>query len=125
MQRAGTGRPGRYCSAACRQSAHRERVRQAQAAADHAAALADARAAAAVLWPQIEPTADDVAELAVRIVSYAAQEDPEDRGALALALGQLRAGVDQLERLALDYRQAEDRGAALADAPPPLWRIVP
>src|ERR1039457_3305639 len=51
-----TGRPGRYCSANCRQSAYRERVRQADAERARAAQLADAKAEAARLcrgrrWP--------------------------------------------------------------------------
>ena len=114
IQHAATGRPPRYHSAACRQAAHRDRTRRSEAAGLRAAQLADARDSAAILWPQIEPTADDVAELAGRIVSYAAHEDPEDRGALALALGELRAAVDRLESLALTFRAADDRIAALS-----------
>jgi hypothetical protein len=113
IRQAPTGRPARYHSAACRQAAHRDRARRSEAAGLAAAQLADAREALAVIWPQIEPAADDVAELAGRIASYAAHEDPEDRGALALALGELRAAVDRLESLALTFRATDDRAAAL------------
>jgi hypothetical protein len=114
VPKAGTGRPGRYCSAACRQAAHRERVRQAQAVADHAAALADARAAVAVLWPQIEPAGNAVAELAADIAPYVAERG----GTMLRVLAELRGRVDQLERLAVDFGAAMDRADALEGAPP-------
>jgi hypothetical protein len=115
IKQAPTGRPARYHSPACRQAAHRDRTRRTETAGRRAAELADARDAAAVFWPQIEPTAADVADIAMSVVFYAATEDPEDRGALALKLAELRATVDQLESLATSFRAADDRAAALSD----------
>jgi hypothetical protein len=109
----GTGRPGRYCSAACRQAAYRARSVTARAEAKRAAELADAQAARSALWPGIESAADDVGEIATAIVSYAAVELPEDRGALAHKLGELRAAVDHLEWLATTFRRADERAAEL------------
>lgn len=114
IERAATGRPPRYCSANCRQAAHRERVRQAEDAERRAAELADARVTAARLWPLLEEASNDVAETASAVLSYAAHEDPEDRGALEFKLGELRAGAGELERLARGYRLAEERAAELA-----------
>jgi hypothetical protein len=110
-----TGRPAVYCGAACRQAAHRDRVRQADDGARQAAELAAARSAASVLWPQIEPAAADVADLALAVVSCAADDDPFDPGALAVRLAELRAAVAELEDLALSFRAAADRAAVLAD----------
>ena len=112
LERAATGRPPRYCGPNCRQAAHRERVRQAEEAAAAAAELAEARATSARLWPQLEEASLDVAETATAVLSYAAYEDPEDRGALEYKLGELRTGVAELERLALGYRRAEERAAS-------------
>lgn len=116
IERAVTGRPPRYCGPNCRQAAHRERARAAAAAEAVAAELADARATAARLFPQLEVASLDVAETATAVLSYAAYEDPEDQGALEFKFGELRAGVAELERLALGYRRAEERAAALVGA---------
>jgi hypothetical protein len=85
-------------------------------AARHAADLASARAATARLWPQLEVASLDVAESAGAVLSYASYESPEDRGALAFKLDQLQAEVDELRRLALGYRAAEERTGALPAA---------
>jgi len=109
-----TGRPALYCSALCRQAAYRGRVRQAEQAARIARDLAAAQATAARLWPQLETASLDVSETAAAVLSYAAAEDEADRGALAWKLGELRAAVGELERLALGYRQAARIAETLA-----------
>jgi len=91
VERQATGRLGRYCGSNCRQSAYRERVRQAGAERDRAAQLARAEAEAAV-------------------VAYAS--GPADTGAgLADVLYRLRAAAGQLEGLAVGYRDAIDAAA--------------
>jgi hypothetical protein len=111
-----TGRPGRYCSATCRQGAYRDRARRAEQERRRAGDLADARRAVALLWPRVEAAGLDVGEIAERVVSYAAEERPEDRGALVLQLGELRRVTDRLERLALDFRRADELAEALIAA---------
>jgi len=113
IERAATGRPGRYCSASCRQGAYRERERRAEEVRRRAADLADARRAVALIWPRLETASLDVSEDAGSVLNYAAVEDPADRGALAYKLAELRAHVDRLERLALDFRRADERLTAL------------
>jgi hypothetical protein len=104
MQRA-TGRPGRYCSASCRQAAYRDRLRQADRAARDAQRLVDARADMARLWPQLETASLDAAETAAAVLSYVAIEDEAD---LEWKLRELRREIDRLERLALAYRRAAE-----------------
>jgi hypothetical protein len=65
------------------------------------------------LWPQLETASLDVAETAAAVLSYAAVEDEEDRGALAWKLGELRREAGRLERLALGYRRAAELAAEL------------
>jgi very-short-patch-repair endonuclease len=84
--KAATGRPGRYCSARCRQAAHRERVRQARQAARRAAELAAAR------------TAVDHIRMAAAGVVQRARSGSRD--ALMLQINELRAHSDELIRLA-------------------------
>src|ERR1039457_6662946 len=86
-----TGRPGRYCSANCRQSAYRERVRQADAERDRAAQLADAKADMARQWRPLEAAGfADLPEIAAAVVAYAS--DPADtRAGLGDMLYRLRA----------------------------------
>jgi predicted ATPase with chaperone activity len=107
-----TGRPARYCSATCRQAAHRDRVRQAEAAADIARRLESARAAAAVAFPQIDMYAGH-AEMSAREVAGLAAAGA-DRAALAAALGELHRAASALERVTRDYRAAADLAAALS-----------
>lgn len=113
VERPATGRPGRYCGSNCRQSAYRERVRQAEAERDRAAQLARAKAEAARLWRPLEAAGfHDLPELAAAVVAYAS--DPADtRAGLADVLYRLRAAVGQLEGLAVGYRTAIDTAARL------------
>ena len=54
LNRPATGRPAKYCGDNCRQAAHREQVRAAQAERDRAGQLAAAKAATARLWRPLE-----------------------------------------------------------------------
>jgi hypothetical protein len=114
VERPATGRPGRYCGSNCRQSAYRERVRQADAERDRAARLAAAKAEAARLWRPLEAAGfADLPEVAAAVVAYAS--DPADtRAGLADVLYRLRAATARLEELALGYRDAIDTAARLA-----------
>jgi hypothetical protein len=116
VPRAATGRPGRYCSANCRQAAHRERARQAETAADRARRLESARAAAAVAFPQIDMYAGHVEMLARELAAKAAAGAA--RAELATTAGELHRAAGALEQVTLDYRAAADQAAALqADVP--------
>ena len=111
-----TGRPGRYCSANCRQSAYRERVRQADAERARAAQRAEAKAEATRLWRPLEACGfHDLPEISAAVVAYASDPD-ETRATLAGMLYQLRDVADRLEGLARGYRNATDTAARLAGA---------
>jgi hypothetical protein len=107
-----TGRPARYCSANCRQAAHRERARAAHQAQQLALRLAAAKATTQRLFRPMERTAHEVAELAGEVFGTAA--DPgRAPGALAKALANFAWAAQQLERYALDYQDADNEAAAL------------
>jgi hypothetical protein len=114
LEPAATGRPGRYCSAACRQAAHRGRIRQAEEAAARAAWLADANARARRARPMIGECRADAAEWLAEVAGSAA--DPQiGRPALVAALAELHHHVARLERAALAYKDAtSDAAAAIA-----------
>jgi hypothetical protein len=112
VKRAGTGRPPRYCSATCRQAAHRERVRQAEAAAARAARLASARAAAARALPLARKATGQLAEQA-RVVFLAAADDQAGRAGLSAALRGLDRRAARLRQCGEEYRNAADEVAAL------------
>ncbi len=116
VERRATGRPGRYCSPACRQRAYRERVARAEGIVRQAAELDAAKAETARLWPQVEVAALDVSETADAVLSYAAVEDQEDRGALEWKLRELHAHVARLEDLALGFRRAARRLARFSES---------
>src|ERR1017187_235482 len=101
VQRPATGRPGRYCSGACRQSAHRARVRQREQSARRAAELAGARA-----------TADEIRTVAADVVHYA-RDRQRPAGELAAKLAELRASFTLLERLALGEPGAREHPTRL------------
>jgi very-short-patch-repair endonuclease len=91
VPKAATGRPARYCSAACRQAAHRERVGRAAAEARRAAELAAVRA-----------TVDNVRAAAAGTLRQALSGS---RDALILQLAELRAQADELRRQAISFGQ--------------------
>jgi len=115
VERAATGRPARYCGPACRQAAHRERVRQAEATVARAAALASAEATARRAFPRIGDFAANVEEWAGEVYRAAA-DDETSRGGVVAAIAELHRHVALLERVALEYRDAADLAAALAEA---------
>lgn len=122
LERAGTGRPGRYCSAACRQAAHRDR--QAAEAAARTARLADARARARQARPLIGECRADAAGWLAEVAGSAA--DPGiGRAGLVAALGELHRHVARLERAALAYKDATADAAAAAAAIAARERRVP
>ena len=70
LNRPATGRPAKYCGDNCRQAAHREKVRAAQAERERAEQLAAAKAATARLWRPLEEAGfHDVAGHAALVVS--------------------------------------------------------
>jgi predicted nucleic acid-binding Zn ribbon protein len=108
-----TGRPARYCSDNCRQAAHRERAREAKAARQLAADLANAKATMQRLFRPMEETSHEVAELAGEVFGTAA--DPgRDPAALAKALAAFAWAAQRLERYALDYQDADNTVAVLS-----------
>jgi hypothetical protein len=112
-----TGRPARYCGAACRQAAHRGRVRAAEDAAERAARLAGAKATVARLRRPLEEAGfRTVADHAANV--YASAADPGlDVADLDQSLAQLRLAVEELAVLARDYRHAADAAAWLSGTP--------
>ncbi|MFI5068135.1 MAG: hypothetical protein ACHP9Z_29715 [Streptosporangiales bacterium] len=118
VPRSTTGRPGRYCSPACRQAAYRERARQAAVGQARAAQLADAKATAARLWRPLEQCGfSDLPELAAAVVAYAGDPD-ETRAGLAKVLTRLQETAERLAGLALGYRDATDTAARLTAGGP-------
>jgi hypothetical protein len=111
------GRPRLYCGDACRKAAQRDRGRPAAAERKRAEHLADARAAAARAWRPLEKTSEETAELAAAVLAYAAGDTRAD---LTGKIGELRAAVGELARLAVDYFDATRLAAQLeADADDP------
>ena len=109
-----TGRPARYCSASCRQAAHRARVRAAEDAAARAAQLAEAKATTARLRRPLEEAGfRTVADHAANV--YASACDPGLPPAdLDRAVAQLHLAAEELAVLARDYRHAADEAARLS-----------
>ena len=114
LNRPATGRPARYCGDNCRQAAHREKVRAAQAEQDRADQLAAAKAAMARLWRPLEKAGfHDVADHAALVVSCAT--DPaRPRRELDQALAGLHHAAANLASLARQYREAADLTRELA-----------
>ncbi len=108
LNRPATGRPAKYCGGNCRQAAHREQVRVAQAERDRADQLAAAKAATARLWRPLEEAGfHDVAERAALVLSCAI--DPgRPRRELDQALAGLHHAAANLASLARQYREAAD-----------------
>jgi hypothetical protein len=108
LARAATGRPARYCGDNCRQAAHREKVRAAQAEQERAGRLAAAKAATARLWRPLEEAGfHDVADHAALVVSCAT--DPaRPRRELVQAVADLHHAATHLASLARQYREAAD-----------------
>ncbi len=108
LNRAATGRPPRYCGDNCRQAAHREKARAAQAERDRAGQLAAAKAATGRLWRPLEQAGfHDVAEHAALVLSCAA--DPaRPRRELDQAVAELHHAAASLASLARQYREAAD-----------------
>ena len=114
LTRPGTGRPASYCGPNCRQAAHRERVRQAEAERQRRVQLAEARAAAARSWRHLEEDATEAADLAGAVVAYAAGTSRHD---LVIKLAEFREAGRRVEDLALAYFDATARAAQLAGQP--------
>ena len=114
LNRPATGRPARYCGGNCRQAAHREKVRAAQAERDRADQLAAAKAATARLWRPLEEAGfHDVADHAALVVSCAT--DPaRPRRELDQAVADLQLGVANLASIARQFREAADLTRELA-----------
>ena len=114
LNRPATGRPAKYCGDNCRQAAHREKVRAAQAERDRAERLAAAKAATERLWrPLAEAGFRDVAEHAALVLSCAA--DPaRPRRELDQAVAGLHHAAANLASLARQYREAADLARELA-----------
>jgi hypothetical protein len=108
LNRPATGRPARYCGGNCRQAAHREKVRAAQAEQERAAQLAAAKAATARLWRPLEEAGfHDVADRAALVVSCAT--DPaRPRRELDQAVADLHHAAANLASIARQYREAAD-----------------
>ena len=108
LNRPATGRPAKYCGDNCRQAAHREKVRAAQAERERAERLAAAKAATArLLRPLEEAGFHDVADHAALVVSCAT--DPARlRRELDQALADLHHAAANLGSLARQYREAAD-----------------
>jgi hypothetical protein len=130
LEARGTGRPGRYCSANCRQAAYRERVRQADAERDRAEQLAEAKAEQSRLWRPLEACGfHELPEIAAAVVAYASDLEvhivrPGDTPiTLADVLLRLRTAAARLEGLAVGYRDATDTAARLAGAESSGWRV--
>jgi hypothetical protein len=108
LNRPATGRPAKYCGDNCRQAAHREKVRAAQAEQDRANQLAAAKAATARLWRPLEEAAfHDVADHAALVMSCAADQD-RPRRELDQALADLNHATAILASIACQYRDAAD-----------------
>jgi hypothetical protein len=113
LNRPATGRPAKYCGDNCRQAAHREKVRAAQAERERAGQLAAAKATTARLWRPLEEAGfHDVADHAALVVSCAADPDRPRRefdqalaglhhatAILASIAGQVRDAVDLTREL--------------------------
>jgi hypothetical protein len=110
LEQLGRGRPRLYCSDTCRKGAQRDRQRPAIAERKRAAGLATARATAARAWGPLEETAHETEELAAAVLSCAAGDD---RGDLDTKIGELRAAVNELARLAAGYFDAAQLAAHL------------
>ena len=114
LNRPATGRPATYCGDNCRQAAHREKVRAAQAEQDRADQLAAAKAAMARLWRPLEKAGfRDVAEHAALVLSCATDPD-RPRRELDQALAGLHHAAANLASLARQYREAADLARDLA-----------
>ncbi len=108
LNRPATGRPAKYCGDNCRQAAHREKVRAAQAERDRADQLAAAKAATARLWRPLEEAGfHDVADHAALVVSCATDPD-RPRRELDQAVADLHRVSAVLASLARQYREAAD-----------------
>lgn len=105
IARAATGRPARFCSPNCRQAAHRERVRQAEAAEARRLALADARARARRARPLIADAHEDCRDWLAELAGSAADPGMDAPGVIAAA-AELRRHVDRLERAGLAFKAA-------------------
>jgi len=108
LNRPATGRPAKYCGDNCRQAAHREKVRAAQAERERAERLAAAKAATARLWRPLEEAGfHDVADHAALVMSCAADLD-RPRREFDQALADLHHVTANLASLARQYREAAD-----------------
>jgi hypothetical protein len=108
LNRPATGRPATYCGDNCRQAAHREKVRAAQAERDRAGQLAAAKAATARLRRPLEETGfRAVADHAALVVSCATDPD-RPRRELDQALAGLHHAAANLASIARQYRDAAD-----------------
>lgn len=110
------GRPRRYCSDACRSAAQRDRGRPAADERRRAGQLADVKAEAARAWRHLEEATQETADLAAAVLAYATDDD---RTSLLAKIGELRAAVNEVARLAAGYFDATATARALdGDTPP-------
>lgn len=108
LNRPATGRPAKFCGDNCRQAAHREKVRAAQAERERAEQLAAAKATTTRLWRPLEEAGfHDVADHAALVMSCAADPD-RPRRELDQALADLHHATANLASLARQYRDAAD-----------------
>jgi len=108
LNRPATGRPAKYCGDNCRQAAHREKVRAAQAERERAGQLAAAKATTARLWRPLEEAGfHDVADHAALVVSCAADPD-RPRREYDQALADLHHATAILASIAGQVRDAVD-----------------
>jgi endogenous inhibitor of DNA gyrase (YacG/DUF329 family) len=116
LERLGRGRPRLFCSPACRKGAQRDRDRPAADERRRAGQFADARAEAARAWRPLEEAAQETADLAGAVLAYATDED---RASLLAKIGELRAAVGDVARLATGYFDASELARSLEEAAPP------
>ncbi len=108
LNRPATGRPARYCGGNCRQAAHREKVRAAQAERERAERIAAAKATTARLWRPLEEAGfHDVADHAALVVSCATDPD-RPRREFDQALADLHHAAANLASIAGQVRDAAD-----------------
>jgi hypothetical protein len=112
LKRRDRGRPRLYCNAACRKGAQRDRGRPAADERRRAAQLADAKAEAVRAWGPLEEAARETADLSAAVLAYATDDD---RASLLAKIGELRAAVNDVARLAAGYFDATAAARALED----------
>ena len=108
LSRAGTGRPGRYCGANCRQAAHRARVRAEEEAAARAARLAEAKAAAGRQRRPREVAGSRTVPGLAALVLAAAADPGRPRAEMDQAVDGMLTAARRLAALAREYRSAAD-----------------